>query len=144
MMIYGDKCMERPKIGVGVCVVKDNLILMGKRLNSHGQGHWAFPGGHLEFGESLAECARREVLEETGLIITNIRQGPITEDLFVVENKHYITIIMIADYASGLLQILEPHKCERWDWVSLQQLPQPLFLTFENLSRNNIDLRTYL
>jgi 8-oxo-dGTP diphosphatase len=134
---------ERPKIGIGVCIVKEGKVLMGKRLNSHGQGHWAFPGGHLEFGESLAECARREVLEETGLHITNIRRGPDTEDIFIAEKKHYITIIMIADYASGIPQVLEPHKCERWEWFSLNALPQPLFLTFENLAKNNINLANY-
>ncbi len=134
---------ERPKVGVGVCIVKDNKVLLGKRLNSHGQGLWAFPGGHLEFGESLAECAHREVAEETGLVIGNIRRGPYTEDFFAVENKHYITIIMVADYVSGIATVLEPHKCEQWQWFSLDQLPQPLFHTFGNLNRNNINLAAF-
>ena len=30
--------IERPKIGVGVCVIKDGKVLLGKRLNAHGQG----------------------------------------------------------------------------------------------------------
>lgn len=132
-----------PRIGVGVCIVKDNCVLMGKRINSHGDGQWAFPGGHLEFGESLIECAAREVAEETGLQVTNIRKGPITEDLFVAENKHYITIIMIADYVSGTPTLLEPHKCEQWRWFPLNALPQPLFVTFENLTKNKIKLEKY-
>jgi 8-oxo-dGTP diphosphatase len=37
---------DRPKVGVGVCIVKDNKVLLGKRKNSHGDGTWAFPGGH--------------------------------------------------------------------------------------------------
>lgn len=40
-----------PRIGVGVCIVKNNLVLMGKRSGSHGAGQWDFPGGHLEFNE---------------------------------------------------------------------------------------------
>lgn len=44
--------MERPKVGVGVLIVDGNKILLGKRKNAHGDGCWAPPGGHLEFGES--------------------------------------------------------------------------------------------
>lgn len=41
---------KSPKVGIGVIVRKDNQILLGKRKNSHGDGCWAFPGGHLEYG----------------------------------------------------------------------------------------------
>ena len=58
---------KRPLIGVAVIVTKDDRVLLGKRKNSHGADTWAFPGGHLEFNESIADCAAREVFEETGL-----------------------------------------------------------------------------
>jgi len=63
---------KKPKVGVGIIVIKDNKVLLGKRKNSHGEGSWCFPGGHLEFNESLENCAKREVLEETGIEIKNI------------------------------------------------------------------------
>ena len=136
--------VERPKIGVGVCIVKDGKVLFGKRLNSHGQGTWAFPGGHLEFGETIADCARREVAEETGMQITNIRKGPYVEDFFLAENKHYITLIMIADWQAGEPLVLEPAKCEEWRWFKWNELPSPLFRTFENLAISKINLQDYL
>lgn len=42
-------------------------MLLGKRAGSHGDGTWAPAGGHLEFGESIEACARREVRQATGL-----------------------------------------------------------------------------
>ena len=55
---------KRPYIGVAVIVVREGRVLLGKRKNAHGAGTWQFPGGHLEYGESIEDCARRELFEE--------------------------------------------------------------------------------
>jgi len=85
---------QRPKIGVGV-VIHDNAgnIVMGERAGSHGAGTLQCPGGHLEYGESFAETAAREVLEETGLEVGNIKFLTATNDVFG-EGKHYVTIFV--------------------------------------------------
>ena len=119
---------NRPKVGIGVIVIKDNKILLGKRKNAHGEGSWCYPGGHLEFGESWEECSRREVWEEVGIRIKNLRFGTITNDIFESEHKHYITICMICDYESGQVKLMEPDKCEQWEWFEWDNLPSPLFL----------------
>ena len=41
--------------------------------------------------------------------------------------KHYVDIGVIADWKSGEPHVLEPEKCEGWDWYSLDNLPMPLF-----------------
>ena len=125
--------MERPKIGVGVLIFQDDKILLGKRKNSHGSNSWAPPGGHLEFQETLQECAIREVLEETGLILDHVIKGPYTNDIFKDENKHYITIFMLAKYIAGEPKVLEIDKCESWQWFDLNNLPDQLFLSLNNL-----------
>ena len=51
---------KKPKVGVGVMILKDGEILLGKRKGSHGEGEYAFPGGHLEYMESFSDCAKRE------------------------------------------------------------------------------------
>lgn len=130
---------KRPSVGIGVCVLKESRVLFCKRKNSHGEGTWGFPGGHLEFNESWEECATRETLEETGLKIKNIRFGAVTNDRFVDEGKHYITIYMLAEYDSGDLQLREPEKCETWEWFSWEKLPQPLFLPVQNLIKQGFD-----
>jgi 3-methyladenine DNA glycosylase AlkD/ADP-ribose pyrophosphatase YjhB (NUDIX family) len=123
----------RPGIGVGVIVLKDDRVLLGKRKNVHGAGSWQFPGGHLEYHESIEECARRETLEETGLQIKNLRYGPYTNDIFRAEQKHYVTLYVIAEYESGTVEIREPERCEKWEWFEWTAFPQPLFLPIRNL-----------
>lgn len=130
----------RPKVGVGVVIRKDGKILVGKRKGNHGGGYWAFPGGHLEMNESIEDCAKREVLEETGLEILNLKKITFTNDIFPESGKHYVTVYMVADYQGGEVKIMEPEKCEEWGWFSLDNLPNPLFIPLQNLIKEKIDL----
>ena len=125
----------RPAIGVGIIISHNNKILLGKRINSHGSSTWAPPGGHLEFGETPEECAQREVMEEVGIKITNLRRGHYTNDIFIDKQKHYITLFFFADYESGTIQNCEPHKCEGWEWFDSERLPQPLFLPLQHYTQ---------
>ncbi|MGY0219923.1 nucleotide triphosphate diphosphatase NUDT15 [Endozoicomonadaceae bacterium StTr2] len=128
---------NNPRIGVGVIVRRNGKILLGRRKNSHGEGHWAFPGGHLEFGETPEQCAHREVMEETGLTLENLQPGPYTNDIFEVEQKHYITLFMVADSVTGEPERKEPEKCLEWLWHDWNALPEPLFLPVINLKQQN-------
>jgi 8-oxo-dGTP diphosphatase len=123
--------MNGPKVGVGALIIRDNLVLMHKRKGSHGAGTWSCPGGHLEFGESWEECARREVLEETGMQLTSATFITATNDIHA-EEKHYITIWMRCE-ADGEPRNMEPDRCEGWEWFTWDELPQPLFIAMDNL-----------
>lgn len=131
--------MNHPRIGVGVFVRKDGKFLIGKRKGDikHGNGDWHLAGGHLEFGETLEECAKREAFEETGVSITNVKFLSITNDIFS-DTKHYVTLFMVADYESGEVTACEPDKCEGWEWVTWEDIPKPLFLPIEHLIEQNI------
>ncbi len=107
-------------------ILKDGKVLLGKRKGSHGEGEYAFPGGHLEYMESFENCAKRETLEECGIEIENIKF------LFLANvkkyyPKHYVHIGMIADWKSGEPKVLEPDRSENWDWYDLNKLPEPIF-----------------
>jgi len=128
-----------PKVGLGVCIVKDNTVLLGKRKNAHGEGSWCFPGGHLEFGESYEECARRETFEEVGLSIKNLQLVTATNDIFPREDKHYVTIYISAEYDGGKVEIKEPDKMVEWAWFSWDKLPQPLFIPMQNLIKSGFN-----
>lgn len=124
--------MNHPRIGIGVAVINNGQVLLGKRKGAHGSGCWSFPGGHLEFCETPEECARRELLEETGLKAISIQSGPWTNDV-IDETKHYVTLFMFVTDFVGDPEVLEPHKCEGWQWFDWQDLPEPLFLPVRSL-----------
>lgn len=114
-----------PQVGVGVMIFKKGNVLMHQRKGSHGAGEFAFPGGHLEKGESFNDCAKRETQEEAGIAIKNVRF------LYLANvkkySRHYVHIGMIADWKSGTPKNLEPDKGSNWFWADLQKLPKPLF-----------------
>ena len=124
---------EPPRVGVGIIILRDGHILLGLRKGSHGAGTWALPGGHLEFGESVEDCARREAFEETGLRLKLIKPGPYTNDLMPSEAKHYVTVYVQASVEPGDPKVLEPEKCEAWAWFKWSALPENLFLPLKNL-----------
>ena len=140
MPIGNSFLMEKgPKIGVGVIVIKNGKILLGKRKNAHGEGCWGFPGGHLELNEEIEECAIREVNEEIGISIKNIRKATFTNDIFGKENKHYVTLFIVSDFAFGEVKLMEPEKCEKWEWFEWNNLPEPLFLPIQNLLKQKFN-----
>ena len=113
------------KVGIGILVFKDRKVLLGKRRESHGKGEYASPGGHLEFNESIIDCAKRECREEAGIEIKNIKFLRFSN--MRKYGKHYVDIGLIADWAGGDPTVLEPSKMEKWNWYNLDNLPKPLF-----------------
>jgi 8-oxo-dGTP diphosphatase len=125
-----------PRIGVAVLVQRDGRVLLGRRQGAHGADSWALPGGHLEFGETIEACARRELLEETGLDLRSMAAGPYTNDLFEAEGRHYVTLFVLATVDAGEPRVMEPDKCAGWGWFDWSALPQPLFQPLSTLWRS--------
>lgn len=123
----------RPQVGLGVIVTKGNQVLLVRRRNSHGDGTWSVPGGHLEYGEALESCALREVKEEVGVTIADLAFRAVTNDLFEAEKKHYVTIWMEGSYAGGEPGIQAPDEISDVGWFSWDVLPEPLFLPLQHL-----------
>lgn len=79
--------------------------------------------------ETWEQCAKREVEEETGLILETADFAHVTNDPMPKEGKHYVTIFIMARCAlqdpPQVPQTLEPHKCEGWHsytWSQLEDL----------------------
>jgi 8-oxo-dGTP diphosphatase len=125
--------INRPYVGVGVLVWKGDTLLLGKRINSHAEAAWQFPGGHLEVGETVTKCAVREVREETGIEIAGMKHAGFTDELFSTADRQYVTIFVSAAYVSGEARVLEPEKCQCWQWFHCDELPAPLFKPITDL-----------
>ncbi|GAA5978540.1 hypothetical protein JCM10908_004394 [Rhodotorula pacifica] len=152
-MTNGEPPVTTPQVRVGVgCFLYNSRgdFVTGIRKGSHGAGAIQLPGGHLDFGETPEACAAREVLEETGLQVKEkgVRFLTATNDMFIAENKHYITLFMayrVSDNAKP--QVYEPEKCERWEWHTWADLKalasepdNQLFLPLRNLIKQWPDL----
>lgn len=116
------------KAGIGVILIRNRKVLMGKRINSHAP-KYSIPGGHIEIGESFEEAAIREVKEETGITIKKPKVISVSNNLetYETENIHYVSIILLATDFSGEAKTMEADKCEGWDWYDPRHLPQPHF-----------------
>ena len=130
--------MKYPGVGIGVYVRKEGKILFGLRKGVYAAGDWCAPGGKMEIGETPEECAVREVREEAGIEIENLRFVTITNDIHPV-GTHYVTICFVADWKSGDVRVMEPDKCETWEWFSWEALPKPLFLSTENFLKTGFN-----
>lgn len=139
--------MEQPikkKIGVGfgVMIIKENKILLGLRNDDkekadselHGEGTWTMPGGKLEYGESFEDGAKREVMEETGIILNESEVICVNNDNN--EFAHFITIGLLAKDFEGEPQTMEPDEIVRWEWFDLDNLPSPLYFPSKKVLEN--------
>ena len=121
------------RIGVACWVFNPSgAVLMGQRLSPHGFGTWAPPGGKLEFGESPAACASRELWEETAIFVPALHFHYIgfTQDAF--PESCWLTVHYLANSDHTTPIIREPDKCKTWQWFEMQNIPDNLFLPAEN------------
>jgi 8-oxo-dGTP diphosphatase len=130
------------QVGIGVLIIRDAKVLLGHRIGAHGANTWGLPGGHLDFGETFEECAAREVKEETNLDISGLKCVAVTNDLFIEEGKHYVTLFIQAEHFEGELKLNEPNKCLAWQWFDWHALPTPLFTSLANLKKQGFELNS--
>lgn len=122
------------KVGMGVVIIKEGKILLGKRKGSFGAEEYASPGGHLEYMESFENGIRREVQEECGIEIKNIKFIHVANEATYAP-RHYVNVQFLADWESGEPITFEKEKIGDWGWYSFNDLPSPIF----ELTRKGIE-----
>ncbi|KAG0024687.1 Nudix hydrolase 15, mitochondrial [Podila clonocystis] len=113
------------EVGLGVLIFHKGKLLVGKRIGSHSPGTWQIPGGFLDFGESFEECAARETFEETDMTLPkgSLRFFTANNNILAESGRHFVDIFMAAMIGGDpVAKIMEPLKCERWEWITQDEL----------------------
>ncbi len=126
-------------VGVGAMVFNDEgLVFLSQRgpKTKNERGCWEFPGGSVEFGETLTAAIKREFWEEYELEIEIVTLLDVADHILPAEKQHWVSPTFIARHKNGLPQIIEPEKCTAIGWFSLLNLPEPLSLVTQDDVRN--------
>ena len=122
-----------PPGGVAVILIRQGRVLLGRRsAGKTGGGTWAPPGGKVEPDETADACARRELLEETGLLVGSLIAIGEIRDHFD-DGRPWNTLFFATDWSAGEPQLLEPDAHTMWRWCHPAVLPWPLFQPFAAL-----------
>ena len=96
---------DRPYVGVGVIVFREHEVLLIKRNKEPNKGQWSIPGGKQIIGETVADAANRELLEETRVKVDQLLLVDVVDTIIPdVEGKikyHYTLVDYMGQWQSG-------------------------------------------
>lgn len=100
-------------------------VLLIRRGNEPYKGCWAFPGGFLNMDETVAQCAERELTEETGIILTGMQLVGIYSDVERDPRGRVITAAYTAMTTMPAANAADDAAAAQW-WP-VNNLPQLAF-----------------
>ena len=116
---------ERPLLGVGAVIVQEDRVLLVRRASEPLKGEWSVPGGLVELGEKLVDAVKREVLEETGLIVEPGEVLELFDSIWKdAEGRcqyHYVLVDYLCRVVGGKLLAATDVSDARW--ATAEELP---------------------
>jgi len=130
-MLMGRVYPETPIPAVGAFILKDGKLLLVKRAYEPGAGKWTVPGGAIELGEKTVEALHREILEEVGIRLKNVKLLDIYDAIFRDEGDriryHYVIIEFLAEPET--MEVKLSDEALDYRWVNLEEV-EHLDLTY--------------
>lgn len=99
------------------------LALRGPQAKNE-VGKWEIPGGAVEFGETIAAALKREIKEELGIEIELQEMLQLYDHIIPEDKQHWVSPTYICKLIEGEPQNLEPGKCEKIGWFTLEEAEQ--------------------
>lgn len=108
----------RPILAVSTAVIRDGRVLVAQRANAPGAGLFSLPGGLVEIGETLAEAAARELMEEVGVSADPIglcgARDIIMRDADGRVERHFVVLSFAARWTAGEGTVSPEAAAIRW------------------------------
>jgi len=120
-----------PAVATDICiftvVAADLRLLLIKRAGAPFRGRWALPGGFLKADEDLDSCARRELMEETGVSTSALHQFGIFSDPKRDPRERVISVAYLALVREATAPLAAGSDAAAADWFSVGGLPELAF-----------------
>ncbi|MDI6784036.1 MAG: NUDIX hydrolase [bacterium] len=132
-----DQNIPTIRIRIAVILVKDNNVLLVKH-HKYGREYWLFPGGGLEYGETIESCAKREVKEETNLAIELGDLVLINESIPPDKHRHVLNLFYWGKILGGELTVGKDAVLVAAEFIPLDKLPD--LVIYPNVKKELIEI----
>jgi 8-oxo-dGTP diphosphatase len=103
-----------------------SVLLLRRAGTGYLDGWYALPGGHLQCGEAVLACAKRELQEETGIVVDSRRMRPAAVMPYRDNGEQGVNFIMRCDEFQGEPRLTEPDRFDAIGWWAWDALPTPV------------------
>jgi ADP-ribose pyrophosphatase YjhB (NUDIX family) len=114
---------SNPRVRVAVVVMQGDQVLLVRHRKGE-RTYWLLPGGGLDYGETIEECAVRELHEETGLTIAPQQFLFMSEAIAPDKSRHILNVYLLATVTGGTLTRPEEDVIEEIAWKPMRDVPE--------------------